>query len=70
MLDLCYEEDSRASVDFNIVMTDAGDFIEVQGTAEQGAFSRAQMDEMLTTAESGITQLMDAQRRAITTLDG
>ena len=70
MLDLCYEEDSRASVDFNIVMTDAGDFIEVQGTAEHGAFSRAQMDEMLTTAESGIRQLMEAQRRAIATLDG
>ena len=70
LLDLCYEEDSRASVDFNIVMTDAGDFIEVQGTAEDGAFSRAQMDEMLTMAESGIRQLMEAQRRAIATLDG
>ena len=70
MLDLYYEEDSRASVDFNIVMTDEGDFIEVQGTAEDGAFSRAQMDEMLTMAESGIRQLMEAQRRAIATLDG
>ena len=70
MLDLCYEEDSRASVDFNIVMTDEGDFIEVQGTAEDGAFSRGQMDEMLTMAESGIGQLMEAQRRAIATLDG
>ena len=70
LLDLCYEEDSRASVDFNIVMTDEGDFIEVQGTAEHGAFSRAQMDEMLTMAQSGIRQLMEAQRRAIATLDG
>ena len=70
LLDLCYEEDSGASVDFNIVMTDEGDFIEVQGTAEDGAFSRAQMDEMLTMAESGIRQLMEAQRRAIATLDG
>ena len=70
MLDLCYEEDSRASVDFNIVMTDAGDFIEVQGTAEHGAFSRAQMDEMVTMAESGIRQLIEAQRRAVATLDG
>ena len=69
MLDLCYEEDSRASVDFNIVMTDAGDFIEVQGTAEHGTFSRARMDEMLTMAESGIRRLMEAQRRAIATLD-
>ena len=70
MLDLCYEEDSRASVDFNVVMTDTGEFVEVQGTAEDGAFSRAQMDEMLTMAESGIRQLMEAQRRAIATLDG
>ena len=70
LLDLCYEEDSGASVDFNIVMTDEGDFIEVQGTAEHGAFSRAQMDEMLTMAQSGIRQLMEAQRRAIATLDG
>ena len=70
LLDLCYEEDSRASVDFNIVMTDTGDFIEVQGTAEHGAFSRSQMDEMLTMAESGIRHLMEAQRRAIATLDG
>ena len=70
MLDLCYEEDSRASVDFNIVMTNAGEFVEVQGTAEDGVFSRAQMDEMLTVAESGIRQLMKAQRRAIATLDG
>ena len=70
LLDLCYEEDSRASVDFNIVMTDAGEFIEVQGTAEDGAFSRGQMDEMLTMAESGIRHLMEAQRRAIATLDG
>ena len=69
LLDLCYEEDSRASVDFNIVMTDADEFVEVQGTAEDGAFSRAQMDEMLTMAESGIRQLMEAQRRAIATLD-
>ena len=69
MLDLCYEEDSRASVDFNIVMTDAGEFVEVQGTAEDGVFSRAQMDEMLNMAESGIRQLMEAQRQAIATLD-
>ena len=69
LLDLCYEEDSRASVDFNVVMTNADEFVEVQGTAEDGAFSRAQMDEMLTMAESGIRQLMEAQRRAITTLD-
>ena len=70
LLDLCYEEDSRASVDFNSVMTDAGDFIEVQGTAEHGTFSRSRMDEMLIMAESGIWHLMEVQRLAIATLDG
>ncbi len=67
-LDLCYEEDYRASVDFNVVMTDAGEFVEVQGTAEDGAFSRDQMDEMLTLAESGIGKLVELQRRAIAAL--
>ena len=47
LLDLPYEEDHRAEVDFNVVMTDAGEFIEVQGTAEDGVFSRARLDELL-----------------------
>ena len=65
VLDLCYEEDHRAEVDFNIVMTHAGEFIEVQGTAEDGAFSRARLDELLSLAEIGIAQLSEIQQAAI-----
>ncbi len=64
-LDLCYEEDYRAEVDFNVVMTDAREFIEVQGTAEDGSFTRAQLDELLSLAETGMTHLLDIQRAAI-----
>ena len=69
LLDLCYEEDSSASVDFNVVMTDRGEFVEVQGTAEESAFTRAQLDDMMTLAESGIGRLTEIQRRAIANLD-
>jgi ribonuclease PH len=69
LLDLCYEEDSRAAVDFNIVMTDQAEFVEVQGTAEDAAFTRAQLDDMMTLAESGIRQLIAIQREAIAGLD-
>ena len=61
MLDLDYSEDSRAEVDMNVVMTGAGRFVEVQGTAEQLAFSRSELDELLALAESGIAQLVAAQ---------
>ena len=70
VLDLCYEEDHRAEVDFNIVMTDAGEFIEVQGTAEDGTFSRARLDELLSLAESGIAQLSEIQRATIKDVSG
>ena len=70
VLDLCYEEDHRAEVDFNVVMTDAGEFIEVQGTAEDGAFSRARLDELLSLAETGVAQLSDLQRAAIESISG
>ncbi len=56
-LDLCYEEDSRADVDFNVVMTGGGEFIEVQGTAEGKPFSGATMAELIALAESGIREL-------------
>jgi ribonuclease PH len=62
LLDLAYEEDSKADVDMNIVMTSAGEFIEVQGTAERKTFSRAQMDKLLKLAEDGISGLIDIQR--------
>ncbi|MDP6513406.1 MAG: ribonuclease PH, partial [SAR202 cluster bacterium] len=54
LLDLPYEEDHRAEADFNIVMTDAGEFVEVQGTAEDHPFTRSQLDELLGLAEKGI----------------
>ncbi len=65
MLDLRYEEDYRAEVDFNVVMTDSGEFIEVQGTAEDGSFSRARLGELLSIAEGGIAQLSGMQSAAI-----
>lgn len=65
ILDLCYEEDSRADVDFNVVMTKEGDLIEVQGTAEGVPFSRTSMDEMLEASSKGIQAQMEAQILAI-----
>jgi len=63
MLDLCYEEDSHADVDFNVVMTAEHDFIEVQGTGEGGVFSRATMDSLVNLAEQGIIELLEIQKR-------
>ena len=65
LLDLCYQEDSAAEVDMNVVMTSHGQFVEVQGTAEQAPFDRAQMDRMLTLAEGGIRELFRLQREAV-----
>jgi ribonuclease PH len=61
MLDLPYEEDSRAEVDMNVVMTGAGRFVEVQGTAEGQAFTRGELDELLSLAQTGIDRLLAAQ---------
>jgi len=65
LLDLCYEEDSGAEVDFNIVMNDAGEFIEVQGTAEAKPFSKSTIDSLLVLAEKGIKELFQIQRAAL-----
>jgi ribonuclease PH len=65
MLDLCYEEDSQADVDMNVVMTGAGKFIEVQATAEHKPFDDAQMAELLTLARGGIADLVELQKRAV-----
>lgn len=65
MLDLCYEEDFRAEADFNIVMTDAAEFVEVQGTAEDRPFTRSQLDQLLGLAGTGIQQLFNHQRLVI-----
>jgi ribonuclease PH len=66
ILDLCYEEDSRAEVDMNIVMTGGGRFIEVQGTAEQQSFDDAQMSAMIALARNGIADLIEKQRAIVT----
>ena len=65
MLDLPYVEDSRAEVDMNVVMTGAGRFVEVQGTAEGLPFSRSELDDLLGLAESGIAEIVEAQRAVL-----
>ena len=65
MLDLCYEEDSHAQVDFNVVATDKGEFVEVQGTGEARAFSRKEHDLLLDLALKGIQRLLVEQQNAI-----
>ena len=65
LLDLDYSEDSQAETDMNVVMNEAGAFIEVQGTAEGHAFHRHELDAMLKLAEQGITQLIVKQREAL-----
>ena len=65
MLDLCYAEDSNAEVDMNIVMSESGKLIEVQGTAEDKPFSRQQLNELIDLAESGLQQIFKLQREAI-----
>ena len=65
MLDLCYLEDSRASVDMNVVTTGSGKLVEVQGTAEGMPFTRAQMNNLVDLAEFGIKQLLVEQKRVL-----
>src|SRR5690242_10088709 len=65
LLDLDYAEDSACGCDMNIVMTGAGNFVEVQGTAEGAAFGRRQLDELISLGERGIRELIAAQRRAL-----
>jgi ribonuclease PH len=64
-LDLNYEEDSRADVDMNVVMTGAGKFVEVQGTAEHAAFDDAEMARMIALARQGIAELAELQKKVI-----
>ncbi|MDD3243069.1 MAG: ribonuclease PH [Eubacteriales bacterium] len=65
VLDLCYREDSCAEVDMNIVMTGAGQLVEVQGTGEKATFSRAQLGELLDLGEKGIAELIALQKEAL-----
>jgi ribonuclease PH len=67
MLDLPYEEDSRADTDMNVVMTGSGRFVEVQGTAEREAFTRAELDVLLDLAAAGIAGIHAAQREVLAT---
>ena len=65
VLDLCYAEDSVAEVDMNVVMTGAGKYVEVQGTAEDAPFDRSQLDAMIDVASTGIQDLVALQRRLL-----
>lgn len=65
LLDLEYVEDVDCDTDMNVVMTGAGHYVEVQGTAEGAAFTRQQMDQLLALAEKGIAELMELQRQAL-----
>jgi ribonuclease PH len=64
-LDLCYDEDVKAEVDMNIVCTGTGDFVEVQGTGEDGVFSREQLDALLDLGVAGCTELAAHQQKAL-----
>jgi ribonuclease PH len=68
MLDLDYSEDSRAEVDFNVVGTDAGTYVELQGTAEGRPFDRARVDALLDLANLGLGRLFEAQAAALATV--
>ena len=65
LLDLCYDEDSQAEVDFNVVMTSKGEFVEVQGTAEGNPFSKETIDFLLSLAEKGIEELFQIQQAVL-----
>jgi len=65
LLDLCYDEDCQAAVDFNVVMTSQGEFVEVQGTAEGKPFTKETIDSLLSLAEKGIKQLFQIQQTAL-----
>jgi ribonuclease PH len=65
MLDLCYDEDRNAGVDFNVAMTGKGEFVEIQGTAEAKPFSKETIDALLALAEKGIQQLFQVQKEVL-----
>ena len=65
LLDLCYDEDSQAEVDMNVVMTSAGEFVELQATGEKATFRDDRLAEMIAMARGGVAQLLESQRRAL-----
>jgi ribonuclease PH len=68
LIDMCYDEDSNAEADFNVVMTSQGKFVEVQGTAETKPFTKETIDSLLSLAQKGIEQLFQAQQSALETI--
>ncbi|WP_240374670.1 ribonuclease PH [Bacillus piscicola] len=65
LLDLCYKEDAAAAVDMNVVMTGSGEFVELQGTGEEAAFSREQLNQLLDSSEQGLKELFRIQREVL-----
>ncbi|MGL4873781.1 MAG: ribonuclease PH [Clostridium sp.] len=65
VIDLCYEEDSKAKVDMNIIGTDEGEFVEVQGTGEESPMTRAELNELLDLGEKGLKQMISVQKNAL-----
>ena len=68
LLDLCYEEDYQAEVDFNVVMTDKNEFVEIQGTAEGKPFTKETTDALLSLARQGIVKLFKIQKETLAAL--
>jgi len=66
LLDLCYEEDSQAEVDMNVVMTAGGGLVETQATAERGSYTREQLNQLIDLAETGLKEIFAAQRAVLT----
>ena len=65
IIDLCYEEDSNAKVDMNVIVTDEGEFVEVQGTGEEAPMKRSELNELLDLGEKGIKQMIALQKNAL-----
>ncbi|WP_432408020.1 ribonuclease PH [Wukongibacter sp. M2B1] len=65
ILDLCYREDSTAKVDMNVIMTDSGEFVEIQGTGEESPFNKVELIDLLSLAEKGISELIDIQKEVL-----
>jgi|TARA_B110000008_G_C16791328_1_gene492757 ribonuclease PH len=69
VLDLDYEEDSNAETDMNFIMNDEGNFIEIQGTAEKGSFSKKELDQMTALASEGIESIIEIQKKSLNSYD-
>lgn len=70
LLDLCYEEDSKAEIDMNVVMTETGDYIEIQGTGEARPMKKEEFNKLLALSEKGIMELIEIQKKALMDVEG